>query len=211
MNKMKNILIIATCFLFYNATGQDSQVNFDGKKWEAPYTLAIPKGWDVERFLIPIGFAPSIPYKGVEDIRFTPGWAKKETAEYWSYAFLWYLNESQEFDEKILENHLIAYYTGLFAINTDQTKIDVTKLMPVTASIKKATADNGDSKTFQGTVHMNDYMTKKPITINIKIHLRSCESQKNTFVFYEVSPKPYTDAVWKSLDQLWVDFKCTKK
>lgn len=207
---MKNILIIAICFLFLNAAGQDNPVNLDGKKWEAPYTLAIPKGWDVERFLIPIGFAPTIQYKGVEDIRFTPGWAKKEKTEYWSYAFLWYLNDTQEFDAKILEQHLIAYYTGLFAINTDKTKFDLNKLMPVTASIKNRTTVNGDLKTFEGIVHMNDYMTKQPITVNIKIHIRSCEGQKNTFVFYEVSPKPYTDPVWKSLDQLWVEFKCTR-
>ena len=102
---MKNILIIVTCFLFFKVSGQDTKSNFDGKKWEAPYTLDTPKGWDVERFLIPIGFAPTISYKGVEDIRFTPGWAKKETDEYWSYAFLWYLDDTPKFDSKILEKN----------------------------------------------------------------------------------------------------------
>jgi hypothetical protein len=207
---MKNILIIVTCFLFLKASGQNTQANFDGKKWEAPYTLDAPKGWDVERFLIPIGFAPAIPYTGVEDIRFTPGWAKKETDEYWSYAFLWYLDDTPKFDSKILERNLIAYYTGLFNINTDKSKIDTTKLIQVTASIDKRISDNGDSETFQGTVNMNDYMTKKPITINLLIHIKSCEGQKKTFVFYEISPKPFTDNVWHSLHQLWVNFKCTK-
>ncbi len=207
---MKNILIIVTCFLFFKVSGQDTKANFDGKKWEAPYTLDTPKGWDVERFLIPIGFAPTIPYKGVEDIRFTPGWAKKETDEYWSYAFLWYLDDTPKFDSKILEKNLTAYYTGLFNINTDKSKIDTTKLIQVTATIEKRSSDNGDSKTFQGTVTMNDYMTKKPITINLIIHIKSCEGQKKTFVFYEISPKPYTNTVWTSLHQLWIDFKCMK-
>ena len=45
-----------------------SQINeneFDPKKWEPPYSLDTPSGWGVERFLIPISFAPGIPYKGV--------------------------------------------------------------------------------------------------------------------------------------------------
>ncbi len=202
---MKNIIILITCFLFLNASGQDSKPNFDGKKWEAPYALDTPKGWDVERFLIPVGFAPTIAYKGVEDIRFTPGWAKKETDEYWSYAFLWYLEGTPKFDSKILKNNLIAYYTGLFNINTDKSKIDTTKLIQVTASIEERTAVKGDSKTFQGKVNMNDYMTKEPIAINLRIHLKYSEDQQHAFVFFEVSPKPNYHIVWASLDQLWVN------
>lgn len=209
---MKNILLIVTCcFLFSKASGQDVQANFDGKKWEAPYAFDTPKDWDIERFLIPIGFAPSIPYKGIEDIRFTPGWAKKETNEYWSYAFLWYLDGTPKFDSKTLEKNLIAYYTGLFNFNTDKTKIDTTNLIQVTASIEKIVTEKGDLNTFQGTVNMNDYMTKQPISINLRIHIKSCDGQKKTFVFYEISPQPYTDNVWKSLHQLWLSFKCTKE
>lgn len=177
----------------------------------SPYTLDAPKDWDIERFLIPIGFAPSIPYKGIEDIRFTPGWSKKETNEYWSYAFLWYLDGTPKFDSKTLEKNLITYYTGLFNINTDKTKIDTTNLLQVTASIEKIVTDKGDLNTFQGTVNMNDYMTKLPISINLRIHIKSCDGQKKTFVFYEISPQPFTDNVWNSLHQLWVSFKCTKE
>jgi hypothetical protein len=208
---MKNVLVIITCFLFFDAYGQDNKENFDGKKWEAPYTLDVPKGWDVERFLIPIQFAPTISYKGVEDIRFTPGWGKKENDEYWSYAFLWYLDGSPEFDAKIIEKNLVAYYTGLFNINTDKSKIDTIRLAPVTAAIESKPPANGDLKAFQGRVTMNDYMTKKPITVNLVIHVKNCKEQNKTFVFYEVSPKPYSDNVWNSLHQLWINFRCTKK
>jgi hypothetical protein len=207
---MKNILLVATCFLFLNASGQDTKAKFDGKKWEAPYSLDIPKGWGVERFLIPIEFAPSILYKGVEDIRFTPGWGKIETNEYWSYVFLWYLDNTPKFDSKIIAKNLIAYYTGLINTNIDKSKIDTAKLVPVKVSIEKRVSDKGDLKTFQGTVNMVDFMTQKPIMINLVVHIKSCEGQNKTFVFYEVSPKPYTDNVWNSLNQLWINFKCTK-
>ena len=132
---MKKILCVVVLFLFFKASGQNAEAGFDGKKWEAPYVLDTIKGWDVERFSIPISFAPSIPYKGVEDIRFTPGWARKTNNEYWSYAFLWYLDGTPALDAKTIENNLKAYYTGLIKVNTDSAKI-ADKLFAVTSSVK---------------------------------------------------------------------------
>ena len=70
---MKNLIIILLCATALSAFGQNPEVEFDAKNWESPYHLGFPKDWGVERFLIPISFAPAIAYKGVEDIRFAPG------------------------------------------------------------------------------------------------------------------------------------------
>jgi hypothetical protein len=207
---MKNILCVVVLFLFLKSSGQNAKEEFDGKKWEAPYMLDTLKGWDVERFLIPISFAPSIPYKGVEDIRFTPGWAKKTTDEYWSYAFLWYVDGTPTFDANTIENNLKAYYSGLIKVNTDPAKI-ADKLFPVTSSIKPRSTGKGDLKTFEGSVTMLDYMSQQPITLNFVIHIRSCEGKDKTFAFHEISPRPYSEDVWKRLHQLWVNFKCDKE
>ncbi|HEY5773194.1 MAG TPA: hypothetical protein VIS75_11215 [Chitinophagaceae bacterium] len=207
---MKNILFAIALFLFFKTPGQNVNEEFDGHKWKAPYVLDTLKGWGIERFLIPIGFAPSIPYKGVEDIRFTPGWAKKITNEYWSYAFLWYLDGKVTLDAKTIEHNLKAYYTGLIKVNSDSSKI-ADKLFPVTSSIKPGTTEKEDLKTFEGSVTMLDYMSKQPITLNVVIHIRSCAGKDKTFVFHEISPMPYSDEVWKRLHQLWVNFKCNKE
>ena len=204
---MKNIITLLLAFTFLNGHAQENTV-FDGHKWEAPYHLPIPKDWGVERFPVPPSFANSIQYKGVEDIRFMPGWSKIESDEYWSYAFLWYLNGVQKPDAKNLQKDLTAYYTGLFKVNTDPSKIDTTQLVPVKVSIQTKKTDKGDHSTFEGIVVMNDYMTKKPISLNLVVHIKSCKAKNNSFVFFELSPKPFDDAVWKSLDQLWIDFKC---
>ncbi len=207
---MKNILFAVVVILCLKTSGQNASEEFDGHKWEAPYVLDTLKGWGLERFLIPISFAPSILYKGVEDIRFTPGWAKKTTTEYWSYAFLWYLDGTVAFDAKTIENNLKAYYTGLIKVNSDSAKI-ADKLFPVTSSIRSRTAEKEDLKTFEGSVTMLDYMSKQPITLNIVIHIRTCAGKNKTFVFHEISPLPYSDDVWKRLHQLWVNFKCNKE
>jgi hypothetical protein len=207
---MKNFLFVVAALLYLKSSGQNVNEEFDGKKWEAPYILDTLKGWDVERFLIPISFAPSIAYKGVEDIRFTPGWAKKTTNEYWSYAFLWYLDGTPAWNAKTIENNLKAYYTGLIKVNSDSSKI-ADKLFPVTSSIKPRTTEKEDLKTFEGSVTMLDYMSKEPITLNVVIHIKTCTGKDKTFVFHEISPMPYTDDVWKRLHQLWVNFKCNKE
>jgi hypothetical protein len=205
---MKALAIIILSLFSVAVYGQEIEPEFDGHKWEAPYTLPIPKDWTIERFLIPIGFAPQISYKGVEDIRFTPGWSKVKNDDYWSYAFLWYLEGEVKINSRIIESNLKAYYTGLIGVNG--RSIPAEKLIPVVTSFKKTRKVNGDLKTYIGTIKMVDYMTQKPITLNCKAHLKSCLGENKTFIFCELSPKPLSHNIWLSLDKLWIDFKCKK-
>jgi hypothetical protein len=205
---MKSLAIMILSLLSVAICGQEAEPEFDGHQWAAPYTLPVPEGWTVERFLIPIGFAPQIPYRGVEDIRFTPGWGKVKSDEYWSYAFLWYLEGDVKLDSKILESNLNAYYTGLIAING--SKIPKEKAIPVATSFNEVRNDPGDLKTYAGTIKMLDYMEQKPMVLNCKVHLNSCPGENKTFIFYELSPKPLSHDIWLRLDKLWLDFKCKK-
>jgi len=205
---MKNLIIIIFSFISFGALAQNSKPEFDGSKWKPPYSLALPEGWGVERFPIPIEFAPSIPYKGVEDIRFTPGWGNAKSEEYWSYAFLWYLDETPVTRPKIIEDNLTAYYTGLIGRNIEKRKIPADKLFPVKVSVREVTTEPGDLKTYHGTIAMLDYMEQKPIILNCVVHLKSCAGQREGFIFYEISPRPMTDKVWTSFASLWKGFDC---
>jgi hypothetical protein len=151
-----------------------------------------------------------IKYTGVEDIRFAPGWGKVNTSEYWSYAFLWYLDGRVETNVKIIESNLKAYYTGLIASNIEPRKIPAEKLIEVNTHFKKVETDKGDMETFRGTIYMLDYMEQKPIMLNCIVHLKTCKEQNKTYLFHEISPKPFDEAVWESLNQLWLDFTCDK-
>lgn len=203
---MKTILIIIFCLGTLAGLSQDSKTEFDGKNWKAPYALPTPEHWDIERFMIPIEFAPQIPYRGVEDIRFTPGWGNVKSNEYWTYAFLWYLDGSSKINKKTIENNLRAYYTGLVGRNIEPRKIPASKVIPVKTFVREIDRYKRDSKTFNGTIDMLDYMEQKPITLNCIIHVRPCKEKDKTFIFYELSPKPLSDSVWLPLNQLWEDF-----
>ncbi|MBC7875211.1 MAG: hypothetical protein H7Y01_14500 [Ferruginibacter sp.] len=207
---MKKLVPLLLCLASLSIHGQEIKAEFDGHKWEAPYHLPIPKDWTIERFLIPISFAPQITYKGVEDIRFTPGWGKVQSEEYWTYAFLWYLDGSHKTTAKKIATNLKAYYTGLIGVNTDKTKLPPSKLIPVTTSFKKERAGKDDLATYTGTIEMIDFMQREPILLYCIVHLRSCTEENKTIFFYELSPKPFTHNNWIALNQLWLDFKCKK-
>lgn len=204
---MKPLFLLFLTLFSLTLQAQQTPAPFDGHKWEAPYHLPVPANWGIERFLIPISFAPQIQYKGVEDIRFTPGWGKAASEEYWSYAFLWWIDGKIEMNAARIESNLTAYYTGLVAINGQS--IPKEKIIPVVTSFKETATDKGDTKTFIGTIKILDYMTQQPILLNAKAHVKSCAGQDKTVVFYELSPQPFLHSVWKSLDQLWVDFNCS--
>ncbi len=75
--------------------------------------------------------------------------------------------------------------------------------------MKQISTIDGDLQTYSGTIDMLDYMAQKPMTLNCTIHIKSCSDEKHTFVFYEISPKPLTDDVWKDMDKLWLSFECS--
>ncbi|TDO28815.1 hypothetical protein [Sediminibacterium goheungense] len=206
---MKSLIFLLFCLISLNTYSQSAK--FDGHTWTPPYRLPIPDKWTIERFEIPISFAPKIAYKGVEDIRFTPGWSKAESEEYWTYAFLWYLEGNPEINSGTISTNLNAYYTGLIEVNTGNSRTEAEKNMTVTTTFKKTTSELSDLATYTGTVVMMDYMQRKPITLYSKVHIRKCAANNKTVVFHELSPKPFSHKNWKLLDQLWIDFSCENK
>ena len=204
--KVKNLLCFSIYLISFQAFGQSSNITFDGKTWKPPYSLSIPQGWDVERFLVPPSFAAQIQYKGIEDIRFTPGWGNAKSPEYWSYTFLWFLDSLPKINKKILQTNLKKYYTGLIKTNLDPKKIPAEGILETKTSIRKIKTVNGDLKTFSGTIEMLDYMQQKPIVLNCLIHFKPYKSKNKTIVFYELSPKLFSDNIWISLNKLWADF-----
>ena len=184
---------------------------FVAEAFVPPYTLSVPENWTTETFGITIEFAPSIPYTGVEDLRFAPGWDNSASEDYWTYCYLWYLDGKTTVDAKTLKENMEAYYTGLVGRNIDKRKIPKEKLFPVKASFGEVTTLPGDRVSFKGSVDMLDYMAQQPIKLNFYVHVKECPGKDNTFVFFEISPKDDTHPVWNTLHQIWTDFKCDVK
>ena len=182
----------------------------DLNTWIPPYSLDIPNGWNIERFTLPAAFASQMNFRGVEELRFLHGWGDSTSAEYWSYEYLWWLNAGQEVNDVSLKTNLQALYTGLVGRNIISRQIPVNKQVTTNVKIKTIKIIADDKQTFEGDVHMLDYMTQKPMVLNLVIHVKDCSKENRTAVFVEVSPKPQTHSVWKELNQVEESFRCSK-
>jgi len=180
---------------------------FDGPSWKPPYQLEL-EGWGIERLAFPIDFAPSITYAGVEDIRFTKGWSDQKSPEYWSYAFLWLLDNGPGQTAAIIQKNLNVYYDGLVGRNIIKRNIPKSLVIKTQTKLQAIKTEKGDLHTFLGTIRMLDYMAQKPMVLNARIHVKKCSGSTQTIVFYQLSPKPLTQPVWTRLNALWSHFKC---
>jgi metallo-beta-lactamase class B len=168
------------------------------------FALPVPDGWTTETFPVPPSFATGIPFKGVEDIRFAPGWSKPGSEDYWTYAFLWNLEGTPLIDSVVVAAYLKSYYTGLIHANAKGKGIPADKIPE--AAVTMSPSDNPSK--FRGTIDMLDYMTQRPITLHFVIRVVTCPMENRVFVFHELSPKQEADGVWPKLDSLWHGFAC---
>lgn len=91
-----------------------------------------PEGWRKESFTFPLAFAPSIPYEGKENVRFTPSWTRFGEENGFSYVFLWDLKAKPVTPDDI-EEYLEAYFNGLMHNVGLQRKLSDKEAKAVTA------------------------------------------------------------------------------
>lgn len=174
-----------------------------GQQAAPVYALTKPENWHTETFSLPPQFANSLPFKGTEDIRFSPDWAKKGSEGYWTYAFLWIITGKATFTKTQLEKYMCDYYTGLVKANFKEAKIDTAIAAPVKVKLRNIKAAEKDTQTFEGRAAMTDYMTQDPLILNFRIHVKKAKPGSDaTAVYFEASPQSYGHKVWVQLDAL---------
>jgi hypothetical protein len=89
----------------------------------ASTTWRIPDGWRAETIPFPLGFAPELAHRGVEEIRFAPGMFDHAAPGYWSYVFVWRLEDAAALDAPALAAELAQYFRGLVAAVDEQGRI----------------------------------------------------------------------------------------
>lgn len=173
------------------------------------YVYPAPRGWENETILFPIDFAPELPYKGFEELRFAPGWGDPKSGEKWAYTLLWWLDGSYSFDEKTLKHDLENYFTGLTKQRAVAGQLDQTLFTPAIAQVQKVKTVPGNKETYIVSADIFDaQVTQKPGKLFFKIHIKDCAEKGRTIVLLEVSASPYTQPVWQQLDKISSDFKC---
>ena len=73
----------------------------------------VPAGFRGETIPFPLDFAPAVAHRGVEELRFAPGFFDPAAPGYWSYAFIWRTDDAAAMDAAALAGELTAYFRGL--------------------------------------------------------------------------------------------------
>jgi hypothetical protein len=178
--------------------------------WSAPYRFVAPEGWTMEHTYLPAPFAPHVQLKGIEDIRFPPGWANASSDEYWTVAYLFWLDAGQPIDGEMLQKTLKIYYDDLVpgGLMRRDVNLPADQIPPAEVSLKKIKIEPDDLQTYTGTIKMLDYMAQKPILLYYMAHVKSCNAQNKTPLFLEISPKPFEHPIWKTLEGIKGKFDC---
>ena len=119
---------------------------------------------------------------------------------------LW-LDKNQTINADVLKEMLTTYFDGLIKANiTPDTSKD--ELIPTSVNIQKIKPEADDIETYSATINMLDFQAMKPITLNYMAHVKSCNDKNHFPVFAELSPKPYSDALWSELKKMKQQFEC---
>ncbi|MFT3936543.1 MAG: hypothetical protein QM726_23155 [Chitinophagaceae bacterium] len=163
-----------------------------------PQILKEPANWEFETFPLPPSFAPGIPYKGVEELRFSPGMFKKDSATYFTYAFVAVLDSTSIVSEKNIKDYLFDYFKGLCSSTAKQRQlvIDTSK---ITVSIEKKKHSGGDAF-YDATLNIYGvFADGAPVKLNMEIKVMYNKTVSKAYVVVIASPLDKANKIWITL------------
>lgn len=166
---------------------------------------ALPPGWRAETIPFPLEFAPTLPYRGVEELRFPKEFFTVGHADYFSYAFVWYLAPPGPASVETLEQELVSYFAGLARAVGGADRPDI-------AAFEFKAELTGDLATrVRGVVDAFDaFKAQAPVRLHIEIWPLRCERDDRLAFAFAASPRDPGAHVmaWRWLVALAADARC---
>ncbi len=188
-----NILGSLLTILFTSVTIAQEETN------ELSFLLNGPDSWRKELLTLPLQFAPELDYKGLEFVRFSKGWSDKNSEEFWTYKFAWYLDAPANLTTKKLNKELKIYFDNLFNLVGSGKGIAKENITPT----KSTLVYNEDKKMFIGNVTIFDVFFLEALqTLNVKVIPTYCETSKKHTVYFEFSPQSFDHELWNTMNQI---------
>jgi len=184
-----------------------ASVWFTAKAQQAiPELLKEPVTWQFERFGLPPVFAPNIPYKGAEELRFSPGMFKKDSKQYFTYAFVAQLDNTSAISQNDIRNYLLVYFKGLCSSTAKDRKL-VVDTSKITVGIEKKRGELNNEIMYNALVNAFGVFTDgAPVQLNMEVKVLMDTQAKRTYLLFIASPYEKTDAVWKELYTIQKNF-----
>ena len=169
--------------------------------------LHAPETWRKEVLEFPLLFAKSLPYIGEEHIRFAEGWGEPENEEYFSYVFLWILEEDPNLDATKIASDMETYFTGLMKMRL-LSKLRFFKKLPKTKAA--FTLSGSGNKRFEGSIDVYDaFFAKETIRLYVKVSSSYCTILEKHLVYFRLSPKAFSNIIWTDLEEVTMKPTCS--
>jgi hypothetical protein len=170
--------------------------------------LKEPANWQFERFALPPEFAQNIPYKGVEELRFSPGMFVKDSTTYFTYAFVAELTNVNSVSQDDIRNYLVNYFKGLCGSTAKQRHLSIDTSKIDVAIERRQNA--GNEAFYDATLNIFGVFTDgAPVKLNAEIKVMNDKASKIYLVFI-ASPLDKTNNVWNELHSIQKEFKIPK-
>ena len=164
---------------------------------------ATPSGWRSEVFPFPLEFAPDIALTGREELRFAPGMLKPEAPDFFSYAFIWWLDGRPAINDPGLQSDLLSYFTGLYQAVSQKENKDTSGFKVSIRATREPAWIEGAAANYRGTVDwIEPFRTEKPLRLHLKIAAWYCAAKDRTAVYFLVSPQDAGHEIWVHLHGL---------
>ncbi|HEY4003303.1 MAG TPA: hypothetical protein VGO93_30825 [Candidatus Xenobia bacterium] len=168
-----------------------------------PARWPAPPGVHTETIPFPLDFAPQVAFHGIEEIRFAPGFRKPDAPDWFTYSFVWYVNDSRQLDVKA---DLTAYFRGLMDAVAKEDHL-TTRAWPTWVEVGEVASGFTDEPTTHAVVHTWDaFGTPGPLTLDIQVYEPPCSVPDHRFYYFETTPHPHDPAVRHLLDRLRAAF-----
>ena len=172
-----------------------------------PQLLKEPANWTFERFTLPPEFAPGFPYKGVEELRFSPGMFNKDSTTYFTYAFVAKLDNVTAISQNEIRDYLLEYFKGLCSRTAKDRKlvIDTTQ---ITVMVEKKKPIKANQIIYNASLNIfGVFADGASVKLNMEVKVLMKAAAKEVYLIFIASPREKMDAVWKKLYEIQKEFK----
>ena len=150
--------------------------------------IPAPADWRAESFIFPLQFAPSIPYEGVEYVRFAPSWTRFDSEGGFSYVILWDVKTRPVAPED-LEDYLEAYFTGLMRNVGARRGLSDKEIKTVAAAHPMAALASWEQGYGLEVRTWNAFSKGEALLLYGEVGQRSCGERMQIFFAFSRSPR----------------------
>jgi hypothetical protein len=171
----------------------------------------VPAGWKSETIPFPLDFAPKLAHRGVEELRFAPGMFDPTAPGYWSYAFVWWLEDRPLQDGAALGAELTEYFRGLLGMVAEQRAARPKAGAPAAPIIDpsaiscslRSDGERGAWQQFAGeAVVLDAFGDGRRVPLRLVVLQRDVATAGRRAVLVLASPADRALPIWRQLDEV---------